>query len=151
MITWSNNSVLFYALRAEELVQVMDMMPGHPCSCIEGDRGHIDNRSSCRAWVQHLQDVHQANILVWWPWRWLGWVDLHHASSGLSQFWWSLATSFNHWKQSIERFKLLADGTPLSTKISTWMDDNEYHAENREKTIFMKRYEKDFMMHGIIC
>ena len=35
------------------------------------------------------------------------------------------------------------------TKISTWMEDNDYREVNSEKTIFMKRDGKDFIMHGI--
>ena len=37
----------------------------------------------------------------------------------------------------------------LNTKILTWMEDNEYRAVNSEKTIFMKRDGKDFIVHGI--
>ena len=37
------------------------------------------------------------------------------------------------------------------TKISTWMEDNEYSAVNSEKTIFMKSAGKDFIMHGIFA
>ena len=35
------------------------------------------------------------------------------------------------------------------TKISTWMEDNGYPAVNSEKTIFMTRVGKDFIMHGL--
>ena len=35
------------------------------------------------------------------------------------------------------------------TKISTWMEENDYRAVNSEKTIFMKRDGQEFIMHGI--
>jgi len=34
-------------------------------------------------------------------------------------------------------------------KISTWMEDNGYPAVNSEKTIFMKRVDDDFIIHGL--
>ena len=35
------------------------------------------------------------------------------------------------------------------TKISTWMEENDYRVVNSAKTIFMKRDVKEFIMHGI--
>ena len=35
------------------------------------------------------------------------------------------------------------------TKISTWMEDNGYPAVNSEKTIFMKRQDDEFIIHGL--
>ena len=35
------------------------------------------------------------------------------------------------------------------TKISTWMEDNDYRAVNSVKTIFLKRDGKEFIVHGI--
>ena len=35
------------------------------------------------------------------------------------------------------------------TKILTWMEDNDYQAVNSEKSIFMNRDGKDFIMHEI--
>ena len=35
------------------------------------------------------------------------------------------------------------------TKISTWMENNDYAPVNSEKTIFMKRVGEDFIIHGI--
>ena len=46
----------------------------------------------------------------------------------------------------MERVKLLAGGI---RKISTWMEENEYHAVNSEKTLFMNRDGKDFIVHEI--
>ena len=35
------------------------------------------------------------------------------------------------------------------TKISTWMETNEYLPANSEKTVFIKRSGDDFIIHGL--
>ena len=34
-------------------------------------------------------------------------------------------------------------------RISDWMEQNEYPAVNSEKTVFMKRQDSDFSIHGL--